>query len=176
VVSNKDLIAEFSNFDLNRVVADVAAIRRLIPQRHEMEQLTAIVHEDPAANLCVGYKDVTDREFWVRGHMPGAPLMPGVVICEAAAQLASYCVTRFQLFGGAMLGFGGLENVRFRGIVRPGDRLVLAVQLVKVRPGAMIICRFQAFVEQNLVCDGEIRGIPLPAEFQAKFSPAKAPV
>jgi 3-hydroxyacyl-[acyl-carrier-protein] dehydratase len=54
-----------------------------------------------------------------------------------------------------------LDEVRFRGVVRPGDRLVIAAQLVKVRRGAMIVARFQCFVENNLVCEGMIRGIPL---------------
>ena len=55
-----------------------------------MEQLTAIVHVDPEKHLVAGYKDVGNDEFWVRGHMPGYPLMPGVLMCEAAAQLCSY--------------------------------------------------------------------------------------
>jgi 3-hydroxyacyl-[acyl-carrier-protein] dehydratase len=157
------LIFEPSEYDLNRVLADAEAIRRYNPQRHEMEQLTAVVHDDPEKKACVGYKDVTEREFWVRGHMPGMPLMPGVIMCEAAAQLASYYVTRWKLFGDqSMLGFGGLEDVHFRGLVRPGDRLVIAVQLTKVRKNAMIVCRFQCFVQQNMVCDGVIKGIALP--------------
>ena len=76
-----------------------------------------------------GYKDVTSDEFWVRGHMPGMPLMPGVIMCEAAAQLCSYHVHRHKLMGPeAMLGFGGLDEVRFRGTVVPGDRLVIAAR------------------------------------------------
>ncbi len=47
------------------------------PQRFEMEQLTAVVYVDEKDYACVGYKDITDKEFWVRGHMPGLPLMPG---------------------------------------------------------------------------------------------------
>ncbi len=158
----KDLIFEFSEFDENRVIADVEAIRRENRQRHEMEQLTAVVHFDGAKNASVGYKDVTDQEFWVRGHMPGMPLMPGVIMCEAAAQLASYHVTKAGFFGDHTLGFGGLEDVHFRGVVRPGDRLVIAVQLTKMRKNAMVVCRFQCFVRQNLVCEGTIKGIALP--------------
>lgn len=161
----KDPIVPFDAFDLNHVIADREAIRGINPQRFEMEQIDAIVFEDIERQKCVGYKDITDREFWVRGHMPDMPLMPGVMMCEAAAQLASYYVHQHGTLGDkAMLGFGGLDNVRFRDTVRPGDRLVIMAELVKVRRGAMCVSRFQEYVGQSLVCEGEIRGITLPVE------------
>ncbi len=163
-MSGKHLLVDPAALDLTRVIADLEEIRRYNPQRFEMEQLTAIVLEDPRQQLCVGYKDVTPDEFWVRGHMPGKPLMPGVIICEAAAQLSSYFVQKYDLMGCDMIGLGGLEEVRFRGMVRPGDRLIIAAKLLKVRRGAMIVCTFQAYVGENLVCEGKIKGIPLPAE------------
>ena len=61
----------------------------------------------------------------MRGHMPGYPLLPGVLMCEAAAQLCSCYIVTSGLLEGDFIGFGGMENVRFRGPVRPGDRLVL---------------------------------------------------
>ena len=157
----KEQIVDFSEFDFDRPVARLADIRRYNAQRFEMEQLTAIVYEDKESGRCVGYKDITDHEFWVRGHMPNYPLMPGVMMCEAAAQLAGYFSQRYDLLGAKMVGFGGMEGVRFRDPVLPGDRLVLMVQLMKVRRGAMIVCRFQGFVRQNLVVDGQIKGVPL---------------
>jgi 3-hydroxyacyl-[acyl-carrier-protein] dehydratase len=163
-VPSKDLILEPSAYDLDRVLADSEAIRRCNPQRFEMEQLTAIVYDDRESGICVGYKDVSSDEFWVRGHMPGMPLMPGVIMCEAAAQLCSYHVHKHKLMGEAMLGFGGLDQVRFRGTVVPGDRLVIAAQKLQLRPGAMIRSRFQCFVREQVVCEGEIRGIPIPVE------------
>jgi len=161
-VPGKDLILDFSAYDLNNVVAGREEIRRYNPQRHEMEQLTAIVYDDLASGICVGYKDLTADEFWVRGHMPGMPLMPGVMMCEAAAQLCSYHAQRHDLLKTEMIGFGGMDEVRFRGTVVPGDRLVIAAQKLQLRPGAMIRCRFQCFVREQLVCEGQIRGIPIP--------------
>lgn len=155
---------DLSGIDLNSVVADIDVIRSYNPQRYEMEQLTAIVHQDDTTHRCVGYKEITDQEFWVRGHMPGLPLMPGVVMCEAAAQLASYYTQRFDLLGSEMVGFGGLEEVRFRDPVLPGDRFYVATELIKVRRGRMIICRFQGFVEDRVSVEGIIKGIPLPVE------------
>jgi len=161
-VAAKDLIVDFSEFDLNRVIATQGDIRRYNLQRYEMEQLTAIVFEDPASGRCAGYKDVTDQEFWVRGHMPGYPLMPGVMMCEAAAQLASYFAQKYDMLGAKVVGFGGMEGVRFRDQVRPGQRLLLAVKLLKLRRGAMLVCRFQGLVNQTIVVEGQIKGVPLP--------------
>ena len=160
-MAGKDLILDFSEYDLNHVVADVEEIRKVNRQRFEMEQLTAIVYEDAQRKICVGYKDVTADEFWCRGHMPGHPLMPGVMMCEAAAQLASYFAMRYDLLGAEVVGFGGLEDVRFRDPVRPGDRLVIVVRQRKVRRGAVIVCDFQGFVDQHLVVEGVIKGVPL---------------
>jgi 3-hydroxyacyl-[acyl-carrier-protein] dehydratase len=160
----KDLIIDPSEYDLSHVLADVESIRRYNPQRFEMEQLTAIVYDDAERGICVGYKDVTSSEFWVRGHMPGMPLMPGVIMCEAAAQLCSYHVQRHDLMEAEMIGFGGLDEVRFRGMVVPGDRLLIVAQKLQLRPGAMIRCRFQCFVREQLVCEGQIRGIPIPVD------------
>ncbi len=161
-MSSKDLILDFSAYDVDHVVADIEEIRRINPQRFEMEQLTAIVYDDVEAGICVGYKDVTADEFWCRGHMPGMPLMPGVIMCEAAAQLCSYHAQRHQLLNAEMIGFGGMDEVRFRGTVVPGDRLVVVAEKLQIRVGAMIRCRFQCFVREQLVCQGEIRGIPIP--------------
>lgn len=156
----KPLIVDFSEFDVNCVVSDIEVIRRYNPQRFEMEQLTAIVFEDPVRGVCVGYKDLQPDEFWARGHMPGMPLMPGVIMCEAAAQLSSYYAVKNKLMDG-MMGFGGMDEVRFRGVVRPGDRFVIMCRLLKARR-VMITCEFQCFVNQDLVCEGIIKGIPLP--------------
>lgn len=161
----RDMIVDPADVDLTRVVADIEAIRCYNPQRFEMEQLTAIVLEDAERLICVGYKDVTDQEFWIRGHMPGAPLMPGVIICEAAAQIAGYFTMKHKLLGDAnVIGLGGLQNVRFRDPVRIGDRLVLAVRAMKMRRGVMVHCEFQGFVNGNLVVEGEIKGMNLPPE------------
>lgn len=161
VSTTKDLIIDSSEYDLARVVADAEEIRRYNRQRFEMEHLSAIVFEDLDRKICVGYRQTSDQDFWVRGHMPGFPLLPGVLMCEAAAQLASYFATKFDLLGAKTVGLGGLEEVRFRGMVKPGDRLVVAVQQVKVRRGAMIVCRFQGLVNNSLVCEGIIKGVPL---------------
>ena len=163
-MAGRDLIIDPSEIDLSRQVAGIDEIRKYNPQRFEMEQLTAIVLEDTERNICVGYKDISRDEFWIRGHMPGMPLMPGVIMCEAAAQLSSYYVQKYDLLKASMVGFGGMEDVRFRDPVVPGDRLVIACALIKARPRRMLLCRFQGFVRNELVVEGIIKGIPLPVE------------
>lgn len=160
-MSAKQLIVDLSQIDMNHVIADLGEIRRLNPQRFEMEQLHAVVYEDISRHICVGYKDVTRDEFWVRGHMPGMPLMPGVMMLEAAAQLCSYFVQKFNLLQSEMVGFGGLEEVRFRDPVVPGDRLILLSEMTKVRPRRMIVSRFQGVVRDSIVVEGTLKGIPL---------------
>jgi 3-hydroxyacyl-[acyl-carrier-protein] dehydratase len=163
-VAVQDFIINPADIDFGNVVADIDAIRRLLPQRGAMEQLTAIVHDDVERHICVGYRDLTEEEFWASGHMPGMPIMPGVVMCEAAAQVLTYHIQRHNLSGADMVGFGGIDGVRFRGVVRPGDRLVIAVQVTKHRRGRMVVCRFQEFVGESIVCEGEVTGIALPVD------------
>src|SRR5579871_5795886 len=139
-----------AEIDLGRIVADIEAIRRVIPQRFEMEQLNAIVLLDPERRLIAGYKDVGPDEFWVRGHMPGYPLMPGVVMCEAAAQLCAYYTVTAGLQQGDFIGFGGMENVRFRGAVKPGDRLVMVAKGIDIRPRRCVF-NVQGFVGTTMV-------------------------
>ncbi|MEN1679008.1 MAG: 3-hydroxyacyl-ACP dehydratase FabZ family protein [Planctomycetota bacterium] len=152
------------SLDFDAVVADLPAIQEILPQRFEMSQLTGILVDDPDAGIVVGYKDLSDDEFWVRGHMPGVPLMPGVLMCEAAAQVCSYHVMKNRLMEAEVLGFGGLDEVRFRTPVRPGDRLVVAAERLQLRPKTIVRCRFQCFVGDKIACSGQMRGIPIPVD------------
>ena len=160
-----ELILDPTTLDLSRVLADQDAIRRVIPQRYEMEQLTAIVHVDPSQHLIVGYKNVRHGEFWVRGHMPDYPLMPGVLMCEAAAQLCSYYIVTQGLMIGDFIGFGGMENVRFRAPVHVGDQLVLVGRAQKIHRRQTIF-NVQGFVGPLMVFHADIIGMPLARRAQ----------
>ena len=168
-MADKEFLVDLSQIDFSRPIADMETIRKYNPQRFEMEQLTAVVYANEEDFSCVGYKDVSDHEFWVRGHMPGLPLMPGVVILESIAQLCSFVTQRYDLLGADIVGFGGLEEVRFRDSVLPGDRLIVMCRLSKVRRGRMIICDFQGVVKDKIVAEGILKGVPIPVEAVREF-------
>ena len=154
-------LCDLSQFDFEHPLFDIEEIRRVNPQRFEMEQLTAIVHVDLKQHLIIGFKDITDHEFWCRGHMPEFPLMPGVVLCECAAQLAGFLARKYKLLGGDFLGFGGMNDIRFRAPVFPNCRLVLIAKLTKLRRGRMAEYVFQGLVNDTIVFDGGMMGVPI---------------
>ncbi|WP_397571782.1 3-hydroxyacyl-ACP dehydratase FabZ family protein [Schlesneria sp. T3-172] len=154
-------IYSLDNLDFDKPVFTLEDIRKVNPQRFEMEQLTAILSVDREGNGLIGYKDITPNEFWVRGHMPDFPLMPGVVLCECAAQLAGFYARKYELLAGDFLGFGGMEEVRFRSPVFVGDRLLIMVKMTKLRPGRRAEFAFQGFVEEKMVFSGVMIGVPI---------------
>ncbi|MGL4554321.1 MAG: 3-hydroxyacyl-ACP dehydratase FabZ family protein [Gemmataceae bacterium] len=155
-----ELILDPATLDMSKVLAGPDAIRANNPQRFEMEHLDAVVHLNTTDHVIVGYKDIRPDEFWVRGHMPQFPLMPGVIMCEASAQLVSFYIIHVGLRGGDFIGFGGMEEVRFRGVVRPGDRLVLMGKGLRVhRRQSTFHC--QGFVGSTMVFHANIIGVQL---------------
>lgn len=125
-------VIDLSTIDLNRIEFDHKAILEVNPQSYEMSQLDGIIWHSLEKMLVLGYKDVTDKEFWVRGHIPGRPIMPGVIMVEAAAQLCSFFMKRIYGLEG-FIGFSGINDTRFRETVVPGDRLYLMGHINKVR-------------------------------------------
>ncbi|MBN2456037.1 MAG: hypothetical protein JXB29_05805, partial [Sedimentisphaerales bacterium] len=95
------LLFDLSEIDLrSEPIFKKQDITKVNPQRFEMQQLDGVLWYDKDKHLILGYKDVTGNEFWVRGHIPGRPLMPAVIMVEAAAQLSSFFVKQiYQLEG-----------------------------------------------------------------------------
>lgn len=157
---SREFLIDPSLYDINHIIADTQEIRKYNQQRYEMEQLTAIVYDNEENTCCVGYKDVTEQEFWIRGHMPSFPLMPGVIMCEAAAQLASYYVSKHGIMENCILGFAGLEDVRFRGILTPNNRFLVQAKMLHCRK-KLISARFQGIVNDKIIVEGVVKGVPL---------------
>ena len=108
----------------------------------------------------MGYKDVTENEFWIRGHIPGRPLMPGVIMIEAAAQLASFFVKILRTDDDRFIGFGGIEDTKFRGTVSPGCRLYIVEKLLENRP-RRFKSAVQGYVNGQMVFETTIIGMPV---------------
>lgn len=150
---------DVETIDFSSPVADHAAIYDVLPHRYEFERIDEIVHVDEATNIMVGYHDLRQDEFWVRGHIPGRPLFPGVMMIETAAQLVSwYAMTRAEHVD-KFLGFGAVEGVKFRGEVKPGQRLVMMGRMIELRPPRRCKGAVQGFVEGQMVFEGTITGM-----------------
>ena len=155
------LIFDLDRFDLDQVRYDRASIYSRLPHRHEFEQLDGVVHLDQEAGEAIAYRDVSKNEWWCRGHIPGSPLLPGVLMLESAAQLAAfmerYCRPEFDGF----VGFGGVDHCKFRQTVRPPSRLWLLCQRKDMR-SRRINCYVQGVVEGVLVFEATVTGLVVP--------------
>jgi len=153
------LLVDMEKLDLNRVLMPIEEIRKYNPHRYEIEQLSGVIHLDRETGQIVAFKDVREDEFWVRGHIPGRPLMPGVLMIEAAAQMCSLYFKVVQQED-RFLGFGGVDGVKFRGQVVPGDRLYLLGQAVEIR-NRRAVFDTQGVVDGRLVVEARITGMPM---------------
>lgn len=151
------MIIDPSTLDLEHPIATAEQIRTINPQRHEFALLDAIVYVDKERGIFAGYHDVREDDWWVRGHIPGRPLFPGVLMIECAAQLASY-LTHTMLDAQGFIGFGGVDGVKFRGTITPPCRFVVIGQGKSVKPRRSI-CQCQGFVGGTMVFEAEITGM-----------------
>lgn len=148
---------DMSKIDLTKIVFDKEAIGEVNPQRYEMQHLDGIIWYDKEKFLILGYKDVTDKEFWVRGHIPGRPLMPGVIMIEAAAQLSSVFIKKVYEKAG-FIGFAGIDEAKFRKPVEPGNRLYLLGHITGY-DRKKYTCVAQGVVNGIMVFDTVISGL-----------------
>lgn len=147
---------DLGSIDLSATLFGPETIRELNPQRGAMEHLNAIVWADGVKGQILGRKEVGQDEFWIPGHIPGRPLLPGVIMLEAAAQVASFYTKKYVGWPG-FIGFGGLGDTKFRAEVKPGDVLYILSQLTGHRH-RRITCNAQGVVNGNLVFETSIIG------------------
>lgn len=133
---------------------DISEILGILPHRYPFLLVDSILEE--SADAIVGLKNVTFNEPFFQGHFPGHPIMPGVLIVEAMAQAGG--ILAFSVLGQKgkdRVYFMGLDGVRFRKPVRPGDQLILKLKIIK-RRGAVFKMRGEAFVNDQLVAEAEL--------------------
>jgi 3-hydroxyacyl-[acyl-carrier-protein] dehydratase len=151
-------LLDFASLDLTTQVFSRADIYKLLRQANRFAMLDGIAYFDEAGTLSIGYKDIRADDWWAEDHIPGRPLFPGVLMIESAAQLATFDYMKRNPSIKDFLGFGGLNETRFRSAVEPGRRLYFAAQVKKVR-SRMFIYSVQGFVEQELVFETEVMGV-----------------
>ncbi len=143
-------------------VHSVREIEGLIPHRWPMLLVDRIVEYDPEAKRIVGIKAVTATEWFFQGHFPGLPVMPGVLQVEALAQTMAVYVAKQPGFGDRIGLFAGIDEVRFKRVVVPGDTLRLEITMEKLgsRFGKG---RGVASVDGEVACEGLLSFVIPPA-------------
>jgi len=152
---------DLAKFDASATVADLESIRKANPQRHEMEQLSRVCFVDVPAGEVAGVLDVPAEPFWARGHIPGRPIMPGVIMLESAAQLCSWFVRQVydpNEFAHRFFGFGGIDAVKFRSTVLPGQTMLLLGRQVEIRPRRAVFAT-QGWVDGKMAFEAVITGM-----------------
>ncbi len=152
------LILDLKQFNRSKVVYTRARIYELLPQRYEFMQLDGVVHVDHDVGEAVAFMDVRDDQWWCKAHLPGKPILPGVLMLEAGAQLAAF-MERYSAGGfEGFVGYGGVDECKFRQSVVPPARLWLLARRIEAR-SRRIICRVQGVVEGALVFEATITGL-----------------
>ena len=156
----QELLFDLASVDLAKTRISIEEIRRHNPQRFEFEQLDGISYFNPQEEIAVAVRTLCEDEFWTKGHMPGMPIFPGVLLLESAAQLCSF-YTGATLKTGAVFGFGGADRVRFRRLLRVGDTLHLLAKPVNISAKRSLF-KTQGVVDGRLAFEASIFGIALP--------------
>ena len=133
---------------------DNKEIQNIIPHRYPFLLVDKIIEIDPGKRA-VGIKNVTANEPFFQGHFPGKPIMPGVLIVEAMAQVGAVAVLGTEESKGKLAVFTGIDKMRFKKQVLPGDVLRMEVELTAMKRG-IGKARVSAFVEDKLVASGEL--------------------
>lgn len=138
-----------------KAVLNVEEVQKLLPQRYPFALVDRIIEYVPGERA-VGIKNVTFNEPHFQGHFPGRPIMPGVLIVEAMAQVGGVVLTQMPDAEGGLFLFAGIDKLRFRRQVIPGDQLVMTVELLWVKRRRFGKMQARAEVDGQLAADGEL--------------------
>ena len=147
-----------TNADTNKsyqTTYTIEEIHELLPHRHPFALVDRIIDYVPGEKV-VGIKNVTYNEPYFPGHIPGKPLMPGVLIIESMAQVGGVLLTLLPGMKGTFFAFAGIDKARFRRPVIPGDRLMMTVELLAFKRERIAKMQGQALVDGELVAEAEM--------------------
>ncbi|BCS80589.1 3-hydroxyacyl-ACP dehydratase FabZ [Anaerocellum diazotrophicum] len=133
---------------------DINMIMNILPHRYPFLLVDKIV-EVEEGKRAKGIKNVTINEPFFQGHFPGNPVMPGVLIVEAMAQVGAVAMLLKEEFIGKTPFFAGIDKVRFKKVVKPGDVLVIETVLISLK-GSIGKAKAAAYVDGEVVCEGEL--------------------
>ncbi len=153
------LLIDLNEVDLGRVCLTREQIYQQLPQRFEFQVLGGACFVDCPGKRIVCFADVRSEDWWVRGHVPGRPLLPGVVMLEMAAQTSAVLAGQLD-DNDAFIGFGGVERCKFRETVSPPARLYLLCVGLECR-ARRIVSAAQGVVEGRLVFEAQITGLTI---------------
>ena len=136
-------------------ILTVEEIQKLLPHRYPFALVDRIIEYVPGERA-VGIKNVTFNEPHFQGHFPGRSLMPGVLIVEAMAQVGGVVLRQLPGVEGGLFLFAGMDKVRFRRPVVPGDQLVMTVELLCIKRGRFGKMQARAQVDDKLAAEGEL--------------------
>ena len=135
--------------------ADTSRVMKLLPHRYPFLLVDRLIEMD-GDERCIGIKSVTINEPFFQGHFPGHPIMPGVLIIEALAQVGAVTILKMPEYKGHLGLFAGLDEVKIRRQVVPGDQLRLEVEVLKLRK-TFGVAKGKAFVGEELALEGTIK-------------------
>ena len=133
---------------------DIMEIMKLIPHRYPFLLVDRITECVPGKYV-KGYKNITMNEALFQGHFPGNPIFPGVLMIEALAQISAGMVMTMPQYAGKLALFAGIDGVRFKKIVRPGDRLEFHSEILKLK-GPIAKTKCTAYVDGELAVEAEL--------------------
>jgi 3-hydroxyacyl-[acyl-carrier-protein] dehydratase len=150
-----DADSEVNNRAPRKSVFTIEEIHQLLPHRYPFSLVDRIIDFVPGERA-IGIKNVTFNEPHFQGHFPGRPIMPGVLIVEAMAQVGGIVLTQLPDIPVGLFMFAGIDKVRFRRPVVPGDQLVMTVELLSVKRRRFGKMQGRAEVDGQLVAEGEL--------------------
>lgn len=139
----------------NQVVFTIEEIQRVLPHRYPFALVDRILEYVPGQKA-VGLKNVSFNEQYFQGHIPGKPIMPGVLMVEAMAQVGGVVLTKMPGMEGKFFVFAGIEKVRFRRPVVPGDQLIMTVELLSFKRNRIAKMQGEGTVDGQLTVHGEM--------------------